>query len=364
MGVILLPCTCNMCSREDFIKVFDKLIGEEIEDIQTNYDLPASVATWVKALHDHAIPGGKMNRGLTVVSSLRSILDRDLTEEELYLSQVLGWCIEWLQGFFLVADDIMDNSLTRRGLPCWYRMGKPLDGADGEEVGIIACNDSLIVETVMYRIIKRNFKGKDYYIDVVELFQEVSFKTELGQLLDLTSQPNTKVNNLDLFTLDTYKKIVEYKTAYYSFYLPVALAMHMGGIATTENLKVAEKILLQMGEYFQIQDDYLDCYGDQKVIGKVGRDIEESKCGWLVVQALQRCTPEQRQILAEHYGKEDAESVKQVKALYKELDLEGVFKSYEQSSYEELTDLIKNTNTTILSSCFTDLLAKIYKRSV
>lgn len=39
-----------MCSREDFIKVFDKLIGEEIEDIQTNYDLPASVATWVKAV--------------------------------------------------------------------------------------------------------------------------------------------------------------------------------------------------------------------------------------------------------------------------------------------------------------------------
>lgn len=37
-----------------------------------------------------------MNRGLTVVSSLRSILDRDLTEEELYLSQVLGWCIEWV----------------------------------------------------------------------------------------------------------------------------------------------------------------------------------------------------------------------------------------------------------------------------
>jgi len=305
-----------------------------------------------------------MNRGLTVVSSLRSILDRDLSEEELFLSQVLGWCIEWLQGFFLVADDIMDNSVTRRGDPCWYRMEKPIPGADGETVGIIACNDSLIVETVMYRVLKRHFRKKEYYVDLIELFQEVSFQTEMGQLLDLTSQPNTTKNNLDLFTLDTYKKIVEYKTAYYSFYLPVALAMYMGGIATSDNLKAAQKILLQMGEYFQIQDDYLDCYGAPEVIGKVGRDIEENKCGWLVVQALLKCTPEQREILAEHYGQESPESVQKVKQLYKELDIEGIFKAYEQSSYEEICELINSTDSSIPRACFTDLLAKIYKRSV
>ena len=48
---------------------------------------------------------------------------------------------------------------------------------------------------------------------------------------------------------------------------------------------------------YSLQDDYIDCYGDPAVTGKVGTDIEENKCGWLVIQALQRVSPEQRKVL-------------------------------------------------------------------
>ena len=47
----------------------------------------------------------------------------------------LGWCIEFLQAFFLVADDLMDDSVTRRGQPCWFRL---------PEVKTIAVNDRCV----------------------------------------------------------------------------------------------------------------------------------------------------------------------------------------------------------------------------
>lgn len=176
-------------------------------------------------------------------------------------------------------------------------------------------------------------------MDVVELFHETTFQTEMGQLLDLLTAPEDKLN-LDNFNFKKYYFIVTYKTAFYSFYLPVACAMYQAGIATPETLQQAKDVLIPLGEYFQVQDDYLDCYGDSAFIGKIGTDIQDNKCGWLVNKALELINTEQRDILDKNYGKKNPECEKKVKDLYVELDLERHYKEYEEHAIQEIKDLI------------------------
>jgi farnesyl diphosphate synthase len=66
----------------------------------------------------------------------------------------------------------------------------------------------------------------------------------------------------------SHRRIVEYKTAYYSFYLPVACALLMAG-ENLENHTDVKTVLVDMGIYFQVQDDYLDCFADPETLGKV-----------------------------------------------------------------------------------------------
>ena len=153
--------------------------------------------------------------------------------------------------------------------------------------------------------------------------------------------------------------------AYYSFYLPVACALVLSGHASEAKLAASKEILLVMGEYFQVQDDYLDCYADAKTLGKIGTDIQDNKCGWLVVQALKLASPAQKALLKSNYGVHDEAAIARVKALYRELDLEEVFKRYEAESYERLNALIRARcdSVGLPEDVFRALLNKIYKRS-
>jgi farnesyl diphosphate synthase len=247
----------------------------------------------------------------------------------------------------------MDGSITRRGLACWYR--RP-------EVNLIAVNDSFILESCVYKILKRYFGSEPCYMQLVDLFIEVTRQTELGQLMDLTSQPQGGEIDLDRFTMERYRYIVKYKTAFYSFYLPVAAGMIVSGVKDRKLYDTAREILCIMGEYFQIQDDYLDCYGTPEMIGKIGTDIQDNKCSWLVVQALDRATPAQRRVLQENYGRHDEKCVQKVKALYAKMDLASVFHAYEEESYARIQKMLQDVKE-LPPSVFEFLLKKIYKRS-
>lgn len=110
----------------------------------------------------------------------------------------------------------MDESTLRRGQPCWFRNPK---------VKMIAINDAFLLETFVFQILKKHFRTEPIYMQLVEIFHDVSvaplpalgwvvaflrlilddcrqviYRTELGQLLDLTSQPLDAEPDLARFT--------------------------------------------------------------------------------------------------------------------------------------------------------------------
>ncbi|KAJ8980666.1 hypothetical protein NQ317_013278 [Molorchus minor] len=257
-----------------------------------------------------------------------------------------------LQTHFLILDDVMDSSQTRRGVPCWYK---------NPDVGLQAINDGIITQNSIYVLLKKYISDLPCYIPILEVMQDITFKTTLGQMLDMMSQKDGKPN-LDVFTMSRYSNIVKYKTAYYSFQLPVALAMYLADMYDEEQHRQAKTILLEIGEFFQIQDDFLDCFGDPAKIGKVGTDIKEGKCSWLAVVALQRASPAQREIMQEHYGRPEEQSIQMIRNLYEELGLPATFTTYEDESFNIIRTHIQQISKGLPHDLFLKLMKRVYKR--
>lgn len=193
----------------------------------------------------------------------------------------------------------------------------------------------------------------------------MAFQVELGQTFDMLVAPQDTPGNLSGFVMDNYNSIAVYKTAYYTFYLPVALSLLYTGRATPQNLKQAEEILLAMGVYFQVQDDYLDNFADPTVTGKIGTDIQDNKCSRLVILALERCSVQQRALLEANYGRKEGLCVKKIKELYDKLGLEGVYHEYEDEEVRRLKRMIDGVDEGegLKKAVFEGFLQKIYKRS-
>lgn len=86
----------------------------------------------------------------------------------------------------------MDKSVTRRGQPCWYRV---------PDVGMVAINDGILLEQIIYFILEKHVKGHDAYVPILELFLKTTHQTAHGQLLDLITAPAGTVD-LSKYTLD------------------------------------------------------------------------------------------------------------------------------------------------------------------
>ena len=121
-------------------RFYDSTFLPQIEAILAPMELPDYVIGHVKQLLDYNIKGGKMLRGKMVCAFTRALVGHDWSQvaQKAYL---LAWCIELLQAFFLIADDIMDSAVTRRNKPCWYKV-----------VGMTAINDSFLMSSLIFAL--------------------------------------------------------------------------------------------------------------------------------------------------------------------------------------------------------------------
>lgn len=129
-----------------------------------------------------------------------------------------------------------------------------------------------------------------------------------------------------------------------------------------EAFRQAKIILYEIGHFLQVQDDYLDCYGDPNVTGKVGTDIQDGKCTWFALMCMQRANVNEKELMREFYGSNNPEHVQKIKELYNDLRLLEMYKQYEKNTYDMINTLIQQTAREVLRDLFLHIMNSIYLR--
>lgn len=305
--------------RRVFLDMYGGLAADVSADVEA-MGLPAHSRRWIDEMFEYTIQGGKMTRGMMVPQVVLGL--GSASEEVVRQARVVGWCIEVLQAAFLTVDDVLDQADMRRGKPAYYRL---------PHVGMTAINDGLLLESLTFRLMRQHVRSHPSYLELTELFRESIFVTECGQLMDLTAPPVTIQDLEERFTLTEYAKMVQCKTSHYTFYLPVAAGLHLAGAASDATLREARAVCDAIGEYFQVQDDFLDCFGAAEETGKGNTDIAERKCSWLAVTALGLCA-EDASMKVELQTALMAGDTARVTEIYEQLGVRDAYAEYEQDS--------------------------------
>lgn len=184
------------------------------------------------------------------------------TVDDALLSAV---AIEMLHNAFLVHDDIVDESLIRRGSATLH-----------QEYGVgLALNAGDALAVLAFRTLRKNTKQLGSHIGdlVSEEFENMALQTLRGQAIELGWQSDGLVDR----TSEDYLELVSLKTCWYTTILPLRVGALIGtwGRAPTDALL---RFGLHLGAAFQIQDDLLNLVGDQALYGKeIAGDIYEGK---------------------------------------------------------------------------------------
>lgn len=177
-------------------------------------------------------------------------------------------CVEVFHNFSLVHDDIMDDAPLRRGQQTVHEKWDLNTG--------ILSGDAMLI--LSYRLLETYENNQ--FKSLMKLFSETALKVCEGQQYDVDFETRNNV------TIDQYLTMIAYKTA-----VLVAAAMKMGAIVAKASTKDQDAIYefgKHLGIAFQLQDDYLDAFGNPETFGKqVGGDIIENKKTFLYLKAIE-----------------------------------------------------------------------------
>lgn len=208
--------------------------------------------------------------------------------------------VEVFHNFSLVHDDIMDDAPLRRGNVTVHEKWNINTGIlSGDAMLILAYQYFEHYEPVVFR-------------DLAKLFSKTALEVCEGQQWDVDFETRSDV------TIPEYLKMIEFKTA-----VLVAAAMKMGAIVAQTSVENGDLIYdfgLNLGLAFQLQDDYLDAFGDPATFGKqVGGDIIENKKTYLYLKAIEFASSEERKQLLQLFSvslEDNSSKIEQVKTLF------------------------------------------------
>ena len=236
--------------------------------------------------------------------------------------------LETYHNYTLLHDDLMDNADLRRGHETVHRKW--------DANTAILSGDSMLV--LAYERMAQCPKEK--LAEVLHLFTETALEIGEGQQYDMEFENRTDVTEAE------YIEMIRLKTS-----VLLACAVKMGAIladASAEDADNLYKFGEQIGLAFQLQDDFLDVYGDPAVFGKaIGGDITSNKKTFMLINAFNHATAEQREeltrwITAEQFAA--AEKIAAVTRLYNEIGIDRMAKEKIEYYFAQSTQYLARVN--------------------
>ena len=214
--------------------------------------------------------------------------------------------LETYHNYTLLHDDLMDNADMRRGHLTVHKKWN-------DNIAILS-GDSMLV-LAFQRMMQCDTK---HLKDILDLFTVTALEIGEGQQYDMEFETRNDVKE------EEYIEMIRLKTS-----VLLACALKIGAIladASAEDADNLYKFGEQIGLAFQLQDDYLDVYGDSKVFGKeIGGDITSNKKTYMLINAFNKANAAQREELTRWVSARDFdrnEKVDAVTRLYNEIGID------------------------------------------